>query len=156
VINTLAALSWTGIARILPLGNAGPPRVTAIARAYVGTSFAPLLREGMAFETTMRVAGTFRDLGDRPLVVLTGARPYSAEQIKSAGLKPDQAPTLATVWRALHDDEATWSRRSRHQLVPDASHYIQFDRPDVVIAAVREVIAATARSNTPAARAPTR
>jgi hypothetical protein len=24
--------------------------------------------------------------------------------------------------------------------VPDATHYIQFDRPDVVIAAVREVV----------------
>ena len=40
----------------------------------------------------------------------------------------------------MHNEEASWSRHSRHELVPDATHYIQFDRPDVVIAAVREVV----------------
>jgi pimeloyl-ACP methyl ester carboxylesterase len=42
----------------------------------------------------------------------------------------------------LHDDEATWSTHSRHELVPDATHYIHLDRPDVVIRAVREVVGA--------------
>jgi pimeloyl-ACP methyl ester carboxylesterase len=41
----------------------------------------------------------------------------------------------------LYDDEATWSRRGRHEIVSDATHYIQFDRPDVVIRAIREVVA---------------
>jgi pimeloyl-ACP methyl ester carboxylesterase len=40
----------------------------------------------------------------------------------------------------MHDEEASWSHHSRHELVPEATHYIQFDRPDVVIAAVREVV----------------
>lgn len=142
---TLAALSWTGIAHVLPAGNEGPPIVTQISSTYIGTSLAPLVREALALDSTMRVAGQFRDLGNRPLVVLTGAKPYTAEQLKSAGLKPGQAQTLATTWRELHDDEATWSRKSRHEIVPDASHYIQFDRPDVVIRAVREVIAETAK-----------
>ena len=39
-----------------------------------------------------------------------------------------------------HDDEATWSSHSRHEIVPDATHYIRLDRPDVVINAVREVV----------------
>ncbi len=59
--------------------------------------------------------------------------------LKSAGLKPEQDQQFITTWIALHNDEATWSHRSRHQLVRDATRYIQFDRPDVVIAAVREV-----------------
>ncbi|TDX68774.1 hypothetical protein EDE05_1041, partial [Neorhizobium sp. R1-B] len=32
------------------------------------------------------------------------------------------------------------STRSRHQLVADSGHYIQFTRPDVVIAAILEVV----------------
>jgi pimeloyl-ACP methyl ester carboxylesterase len=32
-------------------------------------------------------------------------------------------------------------RITRHELVPDATHYIQIDRPVVVIAAVKEAVA---------------
>ena len=144
LFKALAALTWTGVARVLPLDPPGPPLTKAVSSAYVGTSLGPVLQEGLAIEASMAVAGQFRDLGDRPLVVLTGAKPYSADQLKSAHLTAAQGSTMGTTWKALHDDEATWSKRSRHQIVPDASHYIQFDRPDVVIAAVREVITATA------------
>jgi pimeloyl-ACP methyl ester carboxylesterase len=145
LLKMLGWLSWTGIARLLPLSPPGPATTKAISAAYVGTSLAPLIREALGAENTLQVAGRWHDLGRRPLVVLTGAKPHSAADLKAAHLTPDQDVRLLTVWRELHDDEATWSQRSRHQLVPDASHYIQFDRPDVVIAAVREVIAASAK-----------
>jgi hypothetical protein len=45
--------------------------------------------------------------------VLTGAKPYSAEQLKSQGLKPEQGQALATVWRQLHDEEARGRDRRR-------------------------------------------
>ena len=38
-------------------------------------------------------------------------------------------------------DQASWSSRGRRQLVADSDHYIQFDRADVVIDAVKEVVA---------------
>jgi pimeloyl-ACP methyl ester carboxylesterase len=145
LLKALGWLSWTGIARFLPLNPPGPATTKAISTAYVGTSLAPLIREALGAENTMRVAGGFRDLGARPLVVLTGTKPHPPTVIKAAGLKPDQDRLFIATWEQLHDDEATWSRRSRHQLVPDATHYIQFDRPDVVIAAVREVITETAK-----------
>ncbi len=53
----------------------------------------------------------------------------------------EQGRQIQATWRQLHNDEASWSHHSRHEFVPDAPHYIQFDRPDVVIAAVREVVA---------------
>jgi pimeloyl-ACP methyl ester carboxylesterase len=40
----------------------------------------------------------------------------------------------------MQDEEAAWSSRSQHQVIPDAAHYLQFDRPDAVIAAVQSVI----------------
>ena len=52
----------------------------------------------------------------------------------------EQGVRFQAEWKTLHDDEATWSSRSRHEVVPDATHYIQLDRPDLVIKAVREVV----------------
>ena len=40
----------------------------------------------------------------------------------------------------MQDDEATWSTPSRHQVVPDALHSIQFDQPQAVITAIRDVV----------------
>ncbi len=83
-----------------------------------------------------------QQLGDRPLVVLTAASEPSAEALRAMGLTWAQGARLRAASRALHEDQATWSRRGRHELVPNASHYIQFDKPAAVIAAVREVIGA--------------
>jgi hypothetical protein len=44
------------------------------------------------------------------------------------------------AWKEMQTEEATWSSHSRHGLLSDASHYIQFNRPDAVIKAVTEVV----------------
>jgi hypothetical protein len=82
----------------------------------------------------------FRQLGDRPLVVLTAMAPMPDVLLKLQKMTRDQVNEMKDRWRALHDEETSWSTHGRHQLVNDASHYIQFDRPDVVIAAVRSVV----------------
>lgn len=56
------------------------------------------------------------------------------------GMSQAQEMQMQALWKQLQADQATWSTRSRHEIVPDASDYIQFDRPDVVIKAVREVV----------------
>lgn len=144
MLSAVAALSWTGVTRLIPDG-ASPklPRATIRAQhAYLSTSLGPALRELKALPVTLEAAGQHRQLGDRPLVVLTAMAPMPEAVLKSAGMTRDQGDRMRTAWKALHDEEATWSTHSRHQLVPDATHYIQLDRPDVVISAVREVIGA--------------
>ena len=74
------------------------------------------------------------------MVVLTAMAPMPDNVLKSAGLTREQGDRMRVAWKGLHDDEATWSTHSRHELVADATHYIQLDRPDVVIRAVREVV----------------
>ena len=66
--------------------------------------------------------------------------PMTAEERAQMKLSEDGAQAFKREWKAMHDDEASWSSRSQHILVPDASHYIQFFRPDLVIAAVRSVV----------------
>jgi pimeloyl-ACP methyl ester carboxylesterase len=80
-----------------------------------------------------------RQLGDRPLVVLTAGREQPQADLDAMGITREQGIRVREAVRTLHDDETSWSRYGRHEFVPDASHYLQFDRPDVVIRAVREV-----------------
>ena len=138
-----SAITWTGVPRIvMSHGESGniPPQAKAAEDAYVSRSLASALQEAQALEPTFAAAGQLRDLGDRPLVVLTAAKPIPPDALKSLQLTVEQGQQIQTVWKALHDEEASWSHHSRHEVVPDATHYIQFDRPDVVIAAVREIV----------------
>jgi pimeloyl-ACP methyl ester carboxylesterase len=55
-------------------------------------------------------------------------------------MTPEQGGRFKQEWKALHAEQAALSTRGRQQIVSDAGHYIQVDRPDVVIAAVGEVV----------------
>jgi pimeloyl-ACP methyl ester carboxylesterase len=137
------AITWTGVPRlVMSHGEGGniPSQAKAAEDAYVSRSLASALHESEALDATFAAAGLLRDLGDRPLVVLTAGKPIPPDALKSLHLTVEQGRQIQTVWKGLHDEEASWSHHSRHEVVPDATHYIQLDRPDVVITAVREVV----------------
>ena len=70
-------------------------------------------------------------LGDMPLIVLTAAGNGSGAS--------------AALWARLHGQLAALSTRGSAQMVARSSHMMMFDRPDAIIAAVNEVIAAVGR-----------
>lgn len=143
-LKVASALSWTGLVRLATRGAEGqkaqPEGDRRAVNAYTATSLGAALRELDALARVLDEAKQFQSLGDRPLVVLTAMKPATADERAAMGVSEAQAVGMKQAWHALHVEQATWSTRSRHQLVEDASHYIQFDRPDVVIAAVREVV----------------
>ncbi len=144
VLKFLAWARWTGWTRVLPLTEAQPnvPAATAsAANAYTSTSMPAAIAENDALKTSLAQGGQLRTLGARPLVVLTAMKPLPDATLKLTGMTRAQADLFQAEWKALHDDEATWSTRSRHQIVPDSTHYIQIERPDIVVAAVSEVVA---------------
>jgi len=154
-----AALAWTGLVRLLPTESAPltwPAETRHVAPEFLPISIRSVARETEAVPATLAAAGAFRELGDRPLVVLTAGREQPAAALESMGITREQGMRLLDAIRTLHDDQATWSRHGRHELVPDATHYLQFDRPDVVIRATREVVAAVRaqRLTAPALAAP--
>jgi len=140
-----AAISRTGLVRLVA-GDVAPeqaPRVVHdAASSFAPASLAAVAGEAKALGATFSAEGKSRALGERPLVVLTAMAPTPAAERAAFHLDDAKADALRATWKELQNDEASWSTRSRHQLVPDAGHYIQFDRPDVVIAAVREVVSA--------------
>jgi pimeloyl-ACP methyl ester carboxylesterase len=138
-----AALAWTGLPRMFA-PQAGHPKAPAQANAamsaYLPRSLPAMLDEFAALDATLAEAGTFRSLGDRPLVVLTAAAPIASEDLAALKLTSEQGQRLQAVWFDLHDDEATWSSHGQQLRVDDAHHYIQFDRPDIVIEQVRDMV----------------
>lgn len=143
-LKVAAAFSWAGVVRIATgatpaMPNQSPEVVRAIA-AYASHSIDGALKELDALGGTLAEAGTMRQLGDRPLVVLTALKPMTEAELATLKITPDLGRAFKAAWRAMHDDEATWSTRSEHRVLEDASHYIQYDRPDVVIQSVRSVV----------------
>lgn len=139
----LAALAWTGLPRLVAgsVGHAkAPAQANAVMRAYLPHSLRPMLDELAAIDQTFSEAGALRSLGDRPLVVLTAAAPFAAADLATLKLTQEQGQRLQAAWFELHDDEASWSSRSRQVRLEDAHHYIQFERPDAVIDAIHEVV----------------
>lgn len=145
-----------GAGRLLPVERSPPdatPALRAAHRAYFPTSVAALLKEYLAIDASLRTAGRHRRLGDRPLVVLTGARRMPPAVREREGITEQAEARQRAAWTAFHADAATWSTRARHEVLDDAGHSIHVDRPDAVIRAVREVVAAV-REPRPSAAAP--
>jgi pimeloyl-ACP methyl ester carboxylesterase len=139
----LAALAWTGLPRLLLPPTQSPeipPQVARAIDAHMPTSLGPSLAEIAQLHETWREAGTLRTLGDRPVAVLTAARPYSAAELATFQLTEEQGKRMQEAWFALQREEASWSSRSTHKFLSDSSHGVQFERPDAIIAAIGEVL----------------
>jgi hypothetical protein len=119
-----------------------PVEAARAQNAWTPRSIKGALTEMNALDSILAEASTARDLGDRPLVVLTAMKPFSPEELKALGVTADQAGRQKQLWLEMHQEETRWSTAGRQVVVPDASHYIQFDRPDIVISAVADVVAA--------------
>ncbi|WHZ20603.1 MAG: hypothetical protein OJF55_002752 [Rhodanobacteraceae bacterium] len=76
-----------------------------------------------------------RSYGDMPLVVLSRA-PFPRQPHETQAMRDAKN----YLWVELHDDIAALSTRGVNEIVPGAGHYVQLDKPDVVIAAIRQVV----------------
>lgn len=82
-------------------------------------------------------------LGDVPVIVLTAANKFGANE----GAAPTETIPLRRAWSEAGARIAASSTRGEQRMVQDASHVIQFEEPQAVIDAVRDVLEMT-RSGT--------
>lgn len=143
IMHTATKLAWTGAVRFL-MANAGqgdlPKDATAKLAAYASTSVVGATSELDGFDATMDDARVVRSFGNRPVIALTAMKPLAPEELQGLNMKPADGARFKAEWKQLGAEQAALSTRGRQQVVPDAGHYIQIDRPDIVIAAVREVV----------------
>lgn len=142
LLRVLAAISWSGFLRLTPTGVDTRTWTTDAVRvgdAYYAPSFGAVVREARALDRTFAQAARLHSLGDRPLTVLTAGKTDSAT-LASQGLTPAQGARKQGAWLALHRDLLRLSSHAEQHVVDGAAHYIQFDRADVVIDAVRAMV----------------
>jgi pimeloyl-ACP methyl ester carboxylesterase len=147
------SLAWTGALRaimpaLLPPGSHHAPRNAQAIQAYAAKSFVTLFEENDVIDSTLEEAGTFRNLGDRPLIVLTAMAPFTEPELRAMKITQVQGAQVKSIWRELQQDEASWSSRSRHVLMPHAGHNIQKEDPGAVVESVLSVVDAVRGSTT--------
>jgi pimeloyl-ACP methyl ester carboxylesterase len=115
--------------------EADPARATTEASLYVAFP-----------EATAQAVNPSRTYGDMPLVVLSA---MNTQADLPPGAPPEALAELPGFMAELvHDRDAlaALSSRGSNRKVEGSSHYIQMQMPEVVIAAVREVVAAARKA----------
>jgi pimeloyl-ACP methyl ester carboxylesterase len=132
------------LAALPPYRPGENPALTA-ARADLA-NVQPDPQEGFAWVPSAAQVRASGSLGALPLVVVTrGHSPLPPS------LPIGVRARLDGVWRTLQDALAGLSRQSEHVLAQRSGHFIQLDQPQLVIAAIHQVVDA-ARRHTPLSR----
>lgn len=140
-----AWLASTGLTRffvdslVAPEHNQ-PVEIFHAIQAYAPASLAEVVAEGDQWDVSLKESGSFRNLGSRPLSVLTTGDPISESDLEEEGVTMAQGAALSALSKEEGDDEANWSSISQRVTVLRSGHYIQFDRPNVVIDATHWVV----------------
>lgn len=114
----------------------------SMPRAVYDRQQAFLPKSGMAWfdesvegANTLRQAGEYDYLGNFPLIVLASARPALQGQGGDA----------QDTWLELQQELTLLSEDSEIRLLGESGHYIQFDQPEAVVEAVRNVVQSCAQ-----------
>jgi pimeloyl-ACP methyl ester carboxylesterase len=91
--------------------------------------------EMKAFPDSAAQAATTGSLGDMPLAVLS----HDPDKLFTE-LPPDIARSTNQAWEKMQEELAHLSTRGTQTIAKNSSHYIQFDNPELVISAVRNIV----------------
>jgi hypothetical protein len=94
------------------------------------------LAEIKAFPESAAETAATGSLGDLPLAVLS----HDPDK-PSSDLPPEIAKPTNEAWERMQSELSHLSTRGTQTIAKNSAHYIQVDRPDVVIDAVRNVVA---------------
>ena len=92
-------------------------------------------RENVFYASAEETRKTRTDFGDMPIIVLTHS-PFPTRVSESQ----DERNRKTLSWEGLHLRVAAMSTRGVNEIVPDAGHYIQYDKPQVVVDAVNQAV----------------
>lgn len=152
---TLAWLSWAGMPRLMTSDDipAGvPEQAIRQSNAYYSSSIHGVLAGMNGLDATLQQAATASDLGKLPLVVLGRDDFLDGGMLELFGLTAKEAEQFNREWRDFRRQTASWSERGTYRAVEGSGHFIQFDQPTAVIAAVRELLVTARREALQSAR----
>jgi pimeloyl-ACP methyl ester carboxylesterase len=121
----------------LPPETAGEPEGLHQARADEDFEKDPSRNpEGLDLIKSAAEAEASPGFGDRPLIVLTAGDRAAVTE----GLPAPVAKQLDSIWMELQTGLVGLSSKGRHEIVDGATHDMPFEKPDVIVEAIHEVI----------------
>jgi pimeloyl-ACP methyl ester carboxylesterase len=122
----------------LPPKSAGEPEGLEQARAEEEWERDPTRNpEGLDLVKSAAEAEASPGFGDRPLVVLTAGDRAAVTE----GLPAPLAAELDSIWMELQTGLVGLSTKGRQHVVDGATHDMPFEQPDVIVEAIRDVLA---------------
>jgi pimeloyl-ACP methyl ester carboxylesterase len=91
--------------------------------------------ENVDFVTSREQLQAIHSLGDLPVVVLV-----SEVFLHETPTRPEAGPRLHEMWQDLQRDLANLSSNGSYSVVESSGHFIQRDRPEAVVDAIRRVL----------------
>ncbi|MBV8158390.1 MAG: alpha/beta hydrolase [Dyella sp.] len=92
-------------------------------------------RENVFYTSADETRGTRKSFGDMPLIVLTHS-PFPKGKDESQDIRNQR--TL--LWEDMHTQVASMSTRGINVIVPNSTHYIQYEHPQIVVDAVMQAV----------------
>lgn len=143
----LQAMLWQkrlmpfGIPRLLGWCGQGMEQVQPAFRSFDCAVQQKLgwLAETDAINESLRQAGSTRSLGAMPLVVLS-----HDPDVKQTGLDErsfERRKSAEAAWEQMQEELARLSSRGCRRIAPESGHLVHRERPDLVIDAIRDVVA---------------
>jgi pimeloyl-ACP methyl ester carboxylesterase len=121
-----------GVPRLLGLCQSDPVLRAADCNAH---SAREQMAEMRSFPESATETAATGSLGDLPLAVLS-----HDPDLPLNGLPVDLAKPMNEAWTKMQDELAHLSTRGTRQIAKNSTHYIQLDRPDIVVDAVKNVV----------------
>jgi pimeloyl-ACP methyl ester carboxylesterase len=91
--------------------------------------------EGVDFGANQTQAHEIDSLGDIPLLVLT-----ASDFLRLAPPGEPSAVRMHELWQGLHRELLQQSSNAQQIMVQTSGHFVQREQPDVVVAAIRQVV----------------
>jgi pimeloyl-ACP methyl ester carboxylesterase len=99
---------------------------------------------------SLKVVGRTRWRADVPLVVISHG-PNTLQQV-APGISEEQASRMDAIWLDLQRELASRSAQGRLVVAERSGHFIQYDAPELVVDAIRDVVGSARKTTAAAAR----
>jgi pimeloyl-ACP methyl ester carboxylesterase len=122
-------------------GQRIPAEILPQIRAFFPQSNRAVDAEIQLFSANLQRGKTTPSLGDRPLAVLTAAKLLPLNRYPK-GTPVDYPQQEQAIWQELQAELATLSSQSQQVISPESGHLMYFDRPELIVKAIRDIVEA--------------
>lgn len=137
MLNRRGSLMPFGISRIMGWCGTDPPEFRSMVRAVEcqAKPWREIHEEWANFDVNMDQVRSTPSLGSMPVVVVSRDPEKFAQGVPEKFSKESNQ-----AWESLQQDLMGLSSNSSRMIAKQAEHYVQIDRPDVVIEAFRKIL----------------